>query len=89
MYCLFLVADKEYFGREVVRVTVEIGARRKCTPRIALAVALGVFQEVFVEHVGAVEVPAVVRTVGQIARNDDLVEKIPLALVGECTDARI
>lgn len=88
LFC-FLIADKEDFGREVVRIAVEKRSACKRAPRIALAAAFGVLQEILVEHIGAIEVPAILRTIGETARYDYLVEEIPLTLIGERADAGV
>lgn len=71
----------------MVGVAVEVGSGGEGAAGIALSVAFGVFEEILVEDVGAVEVPSVIGAVGEGAGDDDLVEEVPLALVGECADA--
>lgn len=84
---LVYVSSEEDFGGEVVGVTIEERSGGICALGIADAVAFGILEEVEVEHFCLEEVPTVVGGVDEIARHDDLVEEVPLALVCECADA--
>lgn len=83
------VTAEEYFGGEVVGVSAQEAARGVGALGVPHAVALGVFEEVEVEHLGLEEVPVLVGCVDQVARHYDLVEEVPRALICQCADATV
>ena len=87
LFFAFHLSHKQYFGGEVVGVAVEEHSGRVSALGISLAVAFSIFEELLVKNVGAVEVPFVFGGIHQIARYDNLVEKVPGALVGQGDDA--